>query len=122
MNPQSTLIRLSGDADLLVEASVSESQGAFASGEIPIHRLDSALAAIESTLIAVSKPIQAVCRELNRDFGVEEVEVELSLGFEAEGNIFITKMTGQANLKVTLKCRPSKKEAQTAVNAASAPL
>jgi hypothetical protein len=40
---------------------------------------------------------------------INNAEVELQLGFSSEGSVFIAKMGGSANLKVTLSISPKSK-------------
>jgi hypothetical protein len=67
---------------------------------------DATLDRIRPILERAVKPIAEVYRELNKDVEVREAEVELGLGFEAEGNLYITRAKGNANLVVTLKLAP----------------
>lgn len=46
-------------------------------------------------------------KELNKELLVDAAEVELGLGFEAEGNLYITKAKGSANLVVRLTLKPA---------------
>ena len=47
-----------------------------------------------------------VWQELNQDMSVSEAEVEIGLGFEVEGNIFIAKGKTNASLTIRLKLKP----------------
>lgn len=44
--------------------------------------------------------------EINKDMTISEAEVKLSLGFEAEGNLFIAKGKTTSNIEVKLKLSP----------------
>lgn len=57
-------------------------------------------------LLKAVQPLASVWGELNRDLTIDEVEIELGLGFEASGKLFIVQGTGSANLRFTLKVRP----------------
>jgi len=57
-------------------------------------------------LIKVCQPIVAAWGELNKDMSIEHAEVELGLSFEGEGNLYVTKATAGANLKVRLVLKP----------------
>jgi hypothetical protein len=61
---------------------------------------------IRPLLLRVTKPLVEVWRELNKDLEVQEADVEIGLGFEGEGNLFVTKAKGSANLTVRLKLAP----------------
>jgi hypothetical protein len=61
---------------------------------------------IRPLLLRVTKPLVEVWRELNKDLEVQQADVEIGLGFEGEGNLFITKAKGSANLTIRLKLAP----------------
>ena len=69
--------------------------------------VDAAIDGIHDTLLKACKPIASVWRELNKDMVIDQAEIELGLGFEAEGNLYITKATGSANLVVRLTLAPN---------------
>ena len=54
------------------------------------------------------KPIVSAYETLNQDVVLEKAEVEIGIGFSAEGNIFIAKGEGSANLKVRLILSPKR--------------
>jgi len=65
-----------------------------------------ALDTVQDLLRKAVAPVTAVWGELNRDLTIEKVEVTLALGFEAEGNVFIARGKGSANLSFKLIVRP----------------
>lgn len=67
---------------------------------------DATIDRIKPIILKAAKPITEVYKELNRDMDVRQAEVELGLGFEAEGNLYITKAKGNANLVVKLTLVP----------------
>jgi hypothetical protein len=67
---------------------------------------DATIDKIKPLILKACKPIAEVWKELNQDMHIEQAEVELGLGFEAEGNLYITKAKGNANLTVTLTLKP----------------
>jgi hypothetical protein len=67
---------------------------------------DATIDKIRPILERAIRPIAEVYKELNKDMEVREAEVELGLGFEAEGNLYITKAKGNANLVIKLKLAP----------------
>lgn len=71
-----------------------------------IVKVDSSIDQVQGILLKASKPVLAVWEELNRDLIIEKAEIELGLGFEAEGNLFIAKGKGNANLTVKLILKP----------------
>jgi len=59
---------------------------------------DATIERIKPIILKVCKPLSEVWKELNKDMYIEQAEVELGLGFEAEGNLYITKAKGNANV------------------------
>lgn len=90
---------------LLVEVEASEdSAQQIAAGAT--DRVDGVLDDVQALLRKAVKPVTAVWDELNRDLTIHEVEINLALGFEAEGNLFIARGTGNANVSFKLTVRP----------------
>jgi hypothetical protein len=69
---------------------------------------------IKDTLIPIIKsavePIQAAWLELSADMAIEKAEIELGIGFELEGNVYIAKSKSNANLTVKLILTPPQKQ------------
>ena len=63
---------------------------------------------VKPLLLQICEPLANVWQELNQKMSVEQAEVEIGLSFEAEGNLFVTKATSNANFKVTLTLKPEK--------------
>lgn len=61
---------------------------------------------IKPLLIKAITPITECWRELNDSLSVSEVQVEIGLGFEAEGNVFIAKGKTNASLTISLTLKP----------------
>ena len=61
---------------------------------------------IRPLLTRTIRPIAAAWKELSQDMNIEQAEIELGLSFEGGGNIYITKVSTQANLKVKLSLKP----------------
>ncbi|HVV84051.1 MAG TPA: CU044_2847 family protein [Kofleriaceae bacterium] len=61
---------------------------------------------VEGILRQITGPFLNVYKELIKEATVSEVEVEIGLGFEAEGSIFIAKTSGSANLSVKVTLKP----------------
>jgi hypothetical protein len=70
--------------------------------------VEGAMDQARALLLKAVEPVASVWSELNRDLSVEQVEIELGLGFEATGKLFIAQGTGTANLsfKLTVKPKP----------------
>lgn len=70
------------------------------------NRVDSSIDAIRPLLLKACKPIVSVWQELNQDLSIEEANVEIPLGFEAEGNVFIARGKTNASLTLNLTLKP----------------
>jgi Trypsin-co-occurring domain 1 len=99
----SKLIELSDNT--LVEIDVPEVQAKQISGSVA-DRVDSTLERLKPLLIKFCRPFGEAWQELNKDFHVEEAEIDFGLSFEAEGNLYVTKSKAGANLNVKFKLRP----------------
>ncbi|CAA6824779.1 MAG: Unknown protein [uncultured Sulfurovum sp.] len=69
---------------------------------------DKDLGQMKGILSKVSSHLKESWDEINKDMTISEAEVKLSLGFEAEGNLFIAKGKTTSNIEVTLKLSPKK--------------
>ena len=92
---------------LLIEAEVPEDEVRPISGG-EADKVAGAMDSIKPILLKACQPIAEVWGELNKDMSVEQVDIELGLGFEAQGNLFITQAKGSANLKVKVTIKPKK--------------
>ena len=100
----SKLIELEDGA--LVEVEVPENKAQPIAGGAADKIKDATIERIKPIILKVCKPLSEVWKELNKDMHIEQAEVELGLGFEAEGNLYITKAKGNANLVVKLTLKP----------------
>lgn len=100
----SKLIRLTDGT--LIEVEVDD-QAARPVSRQAAEKVNAAIEGIGETLLRATQPIASVWKELNKDMLIDEAEIELGLGFEAEGNLYITKAKGNANLIVRLKLKPN---------------
>lgn len=73
-------------------------------------RVERAMDGAQSLLKKAVQPMVSVWDELNRDLTIEKVEIQLALGFEAEGNLYIARGTGSANINFTLTVSPKKND------------
>lgn len=89
---------------ILVEVDIDESANAkkISSGK-QRKEIDSALEDIGPLLVSVCRPIKTAWNVINQEIYMEEVEIELGLTFEGEGNLFVTKSKAGANFNVRLK-------------------
>ncbi len=57
---------------------------------------------VQPMLLKTYRPIIAAWDQIQKEVQVETLEIELGFSFEGEGNIYVTKATAGANLKVKL--------------------
>jgi hypothetical protein len=109
------LIRLEDGTRIEVEATAADAEEVAHGAElIKGVSIDD----IRPLVLRVTKPLVEVWRELNQDMEVEGAEVELGLGFEGEGNLFVTKAKGSANFLLRLRLAPKPAAAAGAEKAA----
>lgn len=70
-------------------------------------KVEEGLTQVQDLLSKTVKPVASVWDELNRDLAIDQVEIELKLGFSAEGNLFIARGTGTASLGFKLIVKPA---------------
>jgi len=99
------LIKLSDENETLVEIEVPQGQVEAVSGGFA-DKVEGSFDKVRSVLLSVCRPITETWKELNREMQVDQVEVQLGLSFEGEGNLFVTKSKAGANLTVTLTIKP----------------
>ncbi|MFG6095034.1 CU044_2847 family protein [Leptothoe sp. ISB3NOV94-8A] len=90
---------------IFVEVEVPKDKTREISGQFA-GKVETALEDIKPILKNVCKPVSDVFQELNQDAAIESAEVEITFGFEAEGNIYITRAKANSNLTVKLKIKP----------------
>ena len=94
---------------LLVEVEVPQDQVNQIAGGMP-EQVDKAIDTVRPILLKACRPVISVWDELNREMCIDKVEVELQLGFSAEGSVFLAKSKGSANLKIKLSIAPKNLE------------
>jgi hypothetical protein len=94
---------------ILVEVEVLGEQVQEISGGFA-DRVEETFDQVHSLLVKSCRPIARAWKELNQEMTVESAEVELGLSFTAEGNLYITKSTFNANLKIKLVLAPDKEK------------
>lgn len=62
---------------------------------------------VESVLRHITGPFVNVYKDLAKDASISEIGVEIGLAFEASGSIFVVKSGASANLKVSIKLKPT---------------
>ena len=93
---------------LLMEVEIPQSEIEMISGgsDDIINRVESSMGTIENILVKSVEPIANVYNALQQEIILEKAEVEIGIGFSAEGNIFVAKGNANANLKVKLVLSP----------------
>lgn len=89
----------------LVEVEVPEDQVQPISGGFA-DKVDSTFSKIQPLLVRTVRPIAAAWQELSQEMNIDRAEIELGLSFEGEGNLYVTKSSLGANLKVKLVLMP----------------
>jgi hypothetical protein len=95
---------------LLVEVEVPQDQVDQISGGGVADHVDTAIDTVRPILLKACRPVVSVWNELNKEMCIDNVEVELQLGFSAEGSVFLAKAKGNANLKIKLSISPKSDE------------
>jgi len=91
---------------ILVEIENSDNHVEQIAGGLA-KKVDENIDIIVPLLKRVISPLKNTFDELNKDMSIEKAEVELGLGFEAGGDVFIVKGKAKANLTVKLTLLPN---------------
>ena len=93
------LIRLSDGT--LVEVQVSREDVQKVSGTLA-EKVGATVDGIQPVLLRICRPITAAWKELSENVNVEKAEVEIALGFETEGSVYVARTKASGNLKIKL--------------------
>jgi hypothetical protein len=91
---------------LLMEVEMPQSEIEMISGGDVLTKVKSSMSTVETMLVQSVEPIVSAYKSLNKEVILEKAEVEIGIGFSAEGNIFVAKGNANANLKVKLVLKP----------------
>ena len=95
---------------LLMEVEVAEGQDGIeqisGGGDEIVKRVQESLGSVEKMLLQSVQPVVNAYNTLSEEIVLEKAEVEIGIGFSAEGNIFVAKGSASANLKVKLVLKP----------------
>ena len=97
--PPTKLIRLADGT--LMEVSVDPNEAQPIAGGLA-EKVEATFDKVQPLLLNTCRPIIEVWRNLRQDVHVDQMEIELGLSFEGEGNLYITRTKGSANLSVKL--------------------
>lgn len=100
----SKLIKL--DDGTLVEVEVAGDEVQQISGGLA-EKVEASMNKIKPVLLKTCQPIVAAVKDLREDVDLEQVEVEVGLSFDMEGNIYITKANFGANVLVRMTLKKS---------------
>jgi hypothetical protein len=100
----SKLIKL--EDGTLVEVEVASNEVQQISGGLA-EKVDATMNKIEPVLLKTCQPIVAAVKALREDVDIEQVEVEVGLSFDIEGNIYVTKAKFGANMLVRMTLKKS---------------
>lgn len=72
------------------------------------HQVEGSMEAAKELLLKAVKPVTEIWSQLSQDVLIEQAVIEIGLGFEASGKLFIVQGSGKANVnfKLTLKQKP----------------
>lgn len=87
---------------ILVEVTTSPDEMQQISGGGAFDKVGGTIDQIKPVLLKVCQSVAAAWKDVSKDLHVEQAEIELGLGFEAEGNLFVAKGKADANLTVKL--------------------
>ncbi|HHD81598.1 MAG TPA: hypothetical protein ENK82_07855 [Campylobacterales bacterium] len=102
------LIELENGLMMEVEASENEIQEISGGSDEIVAKVERSMGTVEKMLTESVKPIVNAYEVLNQDVILDSAEVEIGIGFSAEGNVFIAKGSANANLNVKLVLKPKK--------------
>lgn len=91
--------------DTLVEVEVPPDQAQPISGGLA-NRVNASFDKIKPVLLKTCQTLIGSLKEISENMPVERSEIELGLSFEAEGNLYVTKSKGGANLIIKLVLKP----------------
>jgi len=101
------LIELENGLMLEVEVPQSEIEMISGGGDL-VERVEGSMGTVEKMLIQSVEPIVNAYTQLNQEVVLDTAEVEIGIGFSAEGNVFVAKGSANANLKVKLVLKPKR--------------
>lgn len=95
------------DNGLMMEVEIPQQEIEMISGGNDIvEKVEQSMSAVEKVLVQSIQPITHAYNTISQEIVLEKAEVEIGIGFSAEGNIFVAKGSGSANLKVKLVLSP----------------
>ncbi len=91
----------------LIEVEVAKDETQQISGGVA-KKVDTTLEKIRPVLLKICQPIVTSVKNLREDVDLEQVEVEVALSFDLEGNIYVAKTNFGANVLVRMTLKKQK--------------
>ena len=93
---------------ILIEVEATEDEVKPISGGFA-QKVDKTVDKIKPVMLKVCRPVIESWKELNKEVSIDEIEVQLGLSFEGEGNLYITKAKAGANISVKFVLKPQER-------------
>lgn len=90
----------------LVEVEVASDEVQQIAGGLA-EKVDATMNKMKPILLKTCQPIVAAVKDLREDVDLKQVEVEVGLSFDVEGNIYVTKAKFGANVLVRMTLKES---------------
>lgn len=87
---------------LMVEIAQNPDKAVAVAGK-SAEKVAAAFASAAETVGTALRAVIAPVAKAARDAGATETEIEFSVGFSVEGNVFLSKVTGDGNILVKVK-------------------
>ena len=93
---------------ILIEVETTKDEAKPISGGLA-QKVDKSVDKIKPIMLKVCRPVIETWKELNKEVSIDEIEVQLGLSFEGEGNLYITKAKAGANISVKFVLKPQER-------------
>lgn len=90
------------DDGSLLEIDVPGDQVREISGGLA-YKVDSTFNKLTPLIKNACEPVILALREMSKEVNINEAEIEIGLGFEAEGNAYVTQSKTKSNMTVRIK-------------------
>jgi hypothetical protein len=95
---------------MLIEVEFDDDVAMRCSSSKQAEKIGVAYSSVQDVLQRIAQPFINTYRSLSDNVELAEAEISLGLAFEAEGGIVLCKAKGSANLEITLKLKPAKRD------------
>lgn len=90
----------------LVEVEVSDRYASEVSSKDAVAIKDATMDKMGSIALSAARSLKGIWSEVNQEMLIDQAQLQLALGFEAEGNLFIAKSKASAGITLTLTLKP----------------